>query len=704
MHYHFKILVLLMILQSATPTLPQIILADNKPLISSATLSHCPSKCGDFDLTDVYPFGIGEGCFRPGFELICNNQTEPPVLFLGDGSTKIVDFSIHSAHNYVLVDSPVYIPPQGAISYNGSWKVPGQSFTIDYDRGASFTISGCGVQAFVFGDYPNALIGSCATDCATNEHYVYECYISIPGGTKDFHLEMTPSETQNKSNMDNVRAVLGTDDNPGLVLSWRITDTPSCKEAEQDQATYACLSAHSECEDVAQEIYGYSCYCSGHYAGNPYRTDGCQGIVCMPGEKADPKDGKCIKNGKSPLLGILIGVGSCSATLLFVFCARLVVNRLRRKNQIRTRNTNFSKNQGLLLQQLISSEEAIAGTRKIFSLEELEVATNNFNRARILGQGGHGTVYKGILLDQRVVAIKKAKLVKKSEIKQFINEVALLSQIIHRNVVSLFGCCLETEVPLLVYEFVSNGTLYDKLHKCPDNICTLTWRDRIRIATEAAGALSYLHSAASICIFHRDVKSSNILLDDNCIAKVSDFGSSRFIPIDQKHVITAVQGTFGYLDPEYMHTGQLSEKTDVYSFGVIVIELLTRQKPVFTNESGEAINLSNYFLQSLRDGSYTELIDADIREQLTEEELMDMIDLVKMCLKMRGEERPTMKEVEMRLQLIRTNREKCLQPAQTREEETQLLQAELVYIRNHTAGWGNQDTTNPFIESITMPR
>ncbi|KAJ4786882.1 Wall-associated kinase family protein [Rhynchospora pubera] len=153
-----------------------------------------------------------------------------------------------------------------------------------------------------------------------------------------------------------------------------------------------------------------------------------------------------------------------------------------------------------------------------------------------------------------------------------------------------------------------------------------------------------------------------------------------------------------------MHTGQLSEKSDVYSFGVIVIELLTRQKPVFTNESGEAINLSNYFLQSLRDGSYTELIDADIREQLTEEELMGMIDLVKMCLKMRGEERPTMKEVEMRLQLIRTNREKCLQPAQTREEETQLLQAELVYIRNHTAGWGNQDTTNLFIESITMPR
>ena len=381
--------------------------------------------------------------------------------------------------------------------------------------------------------------------------------------------------------------------------------------------------------------------------------------------------------------GFSIGGGS----LLLLLGSFGLYKVVKKKKEIRLKKRFFKRNGGLLLEQQISSDKVTVEKTKIFTSKELEKATDNFNLDRILGQGGQGTVYKGMLTDGRIVAVKKSKIVDESQIEHFINEIVILSQISHRNVVGLLGCCLETEVPLLVYEFISNGTLFQHIHN-QDSDFPLSWKMRLQIAIEVAGALAYLHSACSIPIYHRDIKSTNILLDDKHRAKVSDFGTSRSISIEQTHLTTLVHGTFGYLDPEYFQSSQFTEKSDVYSFGVVLVELLTGQKPICSTRSQEEKSLATHFILSLQESRLFDILDAGVVKEGEKEEIMALAYLAYQCLNLSGRKRPTMKEITMELEHIRMS----LPPLKVEQnfEENACIEMEII---------GPLDSTSSFRRS-----
>jgi serine/threonine protein kinase len=319
----------------------------------------------------------------------------------------------------------------------------------------------------------------------------------------------------------------------------------------------------------------------------------------------------------------------------------------------------------------------------IFTKQQVEQATNNFDNANVIGHGGQGTVYKGTLKDQ-MVAIKKCKIIDESKKKEFGKEMLILSQINHKNIVKLLGCCLEVEVPMLVYEFIPNGTLYHYIHHKHQGT-HIPLETRLRIAQESAEALAYLHTSASPPIFHGDVKSANILLDQNYKAKVSDFGASIPAPTDEAQFVTLVQGTCGYLDPEYMQSCQLTDKSDVYSFGVVLLELLTRKPVVDFDSSEEVRSLSSCFLTAIKEKKMHELLDDQIRKDEDMELIEEVAMLAKQCLNVKGEERPSMKEVAEELERIMKLKQHPWNQHLPKETETLLGEASHEIEIDHSA-------------------
>ncbi|KAK9115439.1 hypothetical protein Syun_022236 [Stephania yunnanensis] len=292
----------------------------------------------------------------------------------------------------------------------------------------------------------------------------------------------------------------------------------------------------------------------------------------------------------------------------------------------------------------------------IFTLIELEQATNNFDPSEELGDGGFGTVYHGKLQDGRHVAVKRLYKNNYKHVEKFINEVTILSRLRHPNLVALYGCTSRrSHELLLVYEFVPNSTVADHLHGERARAGLLTWPLRMAIAIETADALAYLHASDTI---HRDVKTTNILLDNHFHVKVADFGLSRLFPRDATHVSTAPQGTPGYLDPEYHLCYQLNDKSDVYSFGVVLIELLSSKPAVDINRHRHEINLAYMAMNKIINHALHELVDPCLgfHSDFTVRTTMTLVsELAFRCLQQERELRPSMMEVVESLRDIKNH-------------------------------------------------
>uniref|UniRef100_A0ACD5V4Y0 Uncharacterized protein n=1 Tax=Avena sativa TaxID=4498 RepID=A0ACD5V4Y0_AVESA len=689
----------------------------SNPLVNSDS---CQRRCGGVDIP--YPFGIGAGCFRPGFEIDCRNTTDGHLaLFLPDFAVQpgLAPPEPARVLNLTLTPRPrVLVEVRVAHQcFDDAGKETGNFSGGIVNRAGVYRVSNTKNELYVLGcstfmyasrgrlgrrdNESLAYFSGCVAYCnnarsARNGSCagIGCCRVDIPQALTNTRMrfgewphggiDFSPCNYAfivEKKNYTFMAADLRrAPDSPWrmpLWLDWAIrngSNSLSCPQARIAPG-YTCVSNNSTCANSTNGM-GYFCKCGKGYEGNPYLQHGCADIDECKQPETYPCFGKCtntngsfdckcprgskgnatLPNGcvKSTNTGLIIGlsISSGPAILILFLGSKIIIRKLRHDKAKKLKQRFFNQNRGKLLQQLVSHKSDIA-ERMIIPLKELERATNNFHRTRKLGGGGHGTVYKGILSDLHVVAIKKSNIMVNREINEFINEVAILSQINHRNIVKLIGCCLETEVPLLAYEFISNGTLCDYLHKEPQR--SLPWEDRLRIAAEIGKALAYLHSAISVPVIHRDIKSANILLDDALTPKVSDFGASRYIHTDQTGITTLVQGTLGYIDPTYYYSGRLTEKSDVYSFGVILIELLTRKMPI-TYISPDGDGLVALFLKLLGDCKLVEMLDPYVMDE-GGSQVEEVAALAVLCIKPIAEERPTMRQVEMALEGLQTRKE-----------------------------------------------
>ncbi|KAL9230156.1 hypothetical protein vseg_005543 [Gypsophila vaccaria] len=596
---------------------------------AAKTTRQCPA-CGTTAVP--YPLSTSPTCGDPSYTLHCNTSK---LYFPTANNTYPITAINPTTQRLVISPSSLVGDTCATVDLTASGGVhlsPTAPFNITGDN----TIMFLNCTPVLFGSplncssnslchaYVNATRGMAACIDAP-----ICCTFRAGGGTTSFDLTLRSGACRAYTSfvdLDPARPVNEWGD-PGVMIQWLLPFEPVCRT----QADCAVDGGNSTCRVDGGSGDGVKrCFCN-----DGLHWDAVHGYCAENDVCEDPKGCKSSKVGL--IAGLVSGVGG---TLIVAAVAILFYQRQRKIHEAQ--------------QRLKKEREEILNsgggrTAKIFSGREIKKATNSFSRDRLLGAGGYGEVYKGYLDDGTLIAVKCAKVGNAKGTDQILNEVRILCQVNHRSLVGLLGCCVELEQPIMVYEFISCGTLNEHIHGfTADGYSHLSWFERLNVAYQTAEALAYLHFSANPPIYHRDVKSSNILLDEKLNAKVSDFGLSRLAETDMSHISTCAQGTLGYLDPEYYRNYQLTDKSDVYSFGVVLLELLTSQKAIDFNREADDVNLAMFVKRLVDEERIMDAVDPLLKEGASSIELDTMKALGFLaigCLEERRQNRPSMKEV-----------------------------------------------------------
>jgi len=592
----------------------------------------CPN-CGSMQVP--YPLSTHPSCGDPYYKLRCDSHSQKLYFDTLNGSSYLLLRIMPSIQRMVVEPSP-WLPgscvTQDMPRSNGIWL--NQSLPFNITSSNTVFLLNCSPRLLVSplnctsSSVCHRYLGSSghvdtkrALECASALH---PCCTFLAGGIPSaYRIRL------HDSGCKAFRSILHLNqDKPpnqweeGLEIQWAAPPEPVCKTQTD---------------------------CSGDSTCSPSATNGLFRCLCNGGHRWDPFVTRCVRYERKPKwkTSLVVSIG----VVVTFFSIVVVLTIITKSRKVSTFRDNKAKEREDKLKSSAGEKPC-----RMFQLKEVKKATNGFSQQRFLGSGGFGEVYKGELQDGTLVAVKKARVGNLKSTEQVLNEVAILSQVNHKNLVRLLGCCVESELPFMIYEYISNGTLYDHLH---GRYCSnfLSWKTRLKVAFQTAEALAYLHSAAHTPIYHRDVKSTNILLDDDFNAKVSDFGLSRLASPGLSHVSTCAQGTLGYLDPEYYRNYQLTDKSDVYSYGVVLLELLTSQKAIDFNRDEDDVNLAIHVNQRASNGTIMELVDQRL---LSVETLGDKIftsmklflELALECLREKKGERPNMKDIVQRLLCI----------------------------------------------------